>query len=478
MLHRMRFRQAVLACLVVVLTAPLGHPARGDEPIIIRLDPTERHQPIDGFGVSGAWWSRWFGELPDDVRRHCLELLFTEHGAGLDIFRYNIPAGGGDEIRSRSHRTPDIETAPGEIDILRDEAGLGVARAVRALGVTRFVAFANSPPARLTINGLTSGGPEGGPNLRPGAEGEFAIYLVDVAEALRKELDLQTIRLSPINEPQWDWGGKRRHQEGCHYQPAQVVVVLKSVLRQIDERSLPITVDAPESGAWNRSIEYAKPMFADPAIAKGLHSFAVHSYWSDADAKRAFRSWMDANHPDVHLVMSEYCEMRPERDLGMQSGLHVAGVIHDDMTLGRVTEWQWWLALAGGRFCDGLIDIAPNRPEIRTTKRLWALAHWSRFVQPGSTRVGASAEGDLLVSAYEIPGKDLPHPTYAIVIVNPTEQTHPLSLEPGESGWLIDAAYVTDDARDMEPTTGAESPARSIMTLVVSPAGEAAGAVP
>ena len=92
---------------------------------------------------------------------------------------------------------------------------------MRKRGVERFVLFANSPPARLTRNGLTSGGEQGGSNLKPGAEGEFAKYLIDVAVNIRDECGLPHVAVAPINEPQWKWGEKDRRQEGCHYTPAE-----------------------------------------------------------------------------------------------------------------------------------------------------------------------------------------------------------------------------------------------------------------
>jgi O-glycosyl hydrolase len=166
--------------------------------------------------------------------------------------------------------------------------------------------------------------------------------------------------------------------------------------------------------------------------------------------------------------MTEYCEMRGVHDLGIEAGLHLAGVIHDDLTIGSVTTWQWWLAIAAGGYADGLIYAHPGTQKIEVTKRLWALAHYARFVQPGYQRVEATCtDTDLQVSAYTSPDEK----KVVLVMINPSEEPKRLSLriiqqEPFGAG----AYWVTTDDSDMvQHDTDDETlslPARSIATFV------------
>ncbi len=466
--HALRASVWVSAILLFFFTATVS--AQPENPVTVQIDPSVTYQTVEGFGASGAWWHTWVKDYPQDEREQLLRLLYTDEGAGLTVFRYNIPAGAPDTVERPDRKTIDIETAPGEYNFDADREAILLLKDIRALGVTDIVVFANSPPARLTRNGKTSGGDEGGSNLKPGAEAEFATYLVDVAEHLRTELDLEHLKLSPINEPQWDWG-KGRGQEGCHYEPDEVARTIRAVVDEVQSRGVPIEVEAPESGAWEGSEKYAEALFADPVLDEYFHTFALHSYWSDRRKKRAFREWFDEHHPDKTISMTEYCEMRHGHGTGIEEGLHLAKVMHDDFTLGRVVTWQWWLAIAGGGYNDGLIYAHPRTQEIETTKRLWVMAHYARFVRPGSKRIDVSLGGDdldILASGYVSEAGD----RMAVVLTNPSDADVVVRWAlPSDQAWAVDAAYFTDADRDLEHAadTNTESltlPARSICTVV------------
>ena len=51
------------------------------EPVTLRIDPGQRFQNIRGFGASGAWWTNYVAEFPEENRRRILRLLFTKDEA-------------------------------------------------------------------------------------------------------------------------------------------------------------------------------------------------------------------------------------------------------------------------------------------------------------------------------------------------------------------------------------------------------------
>lgn len=384
----------------------------------------------------------------------------------MSIYRYNIPAGGGAEIRRPERATVRVEVEPGRYDLSADRKALEILRGVRQRGVERFVLFANSPPGRLTRNGLTSGGEGGGSNLRPGEEEAFAEYLVELAMRVRDECGLPDVALSPVNEPQWKWGENRRSQEGCHYTPAEAAVVVRKVVEVAERRKAGLRIEAPESGAWEGTAAYAKEMFADPVIAAHVGEIAIHSYWSDRAAKERAAAVLRERFPDKRLAMSEYCEMKPGTELGIDSGLELAGVIHDDLTIGNVVSWQWWLGVGPGGYRDALIYAHPKTQKVDTTKRLWVLGQYSRFVRPGFVRVGAEARGgEIRATAFvSSEGKRL-----VCVLINPTGEAVPVAVQtPGFEG-RESGLYVTDETRDLAKVERAGEmvlPARSVSTLV------------
>jgi len=153
--------------------------------------------------------------------------------------------------------------------------------------------------------------------------------------------------------------------------------------------------------------------------------------------------------------MSEYCvlgDFGAGRDLGMDTALHVAAIMHADLSVADAEAWQWWLAVAGGDWKDGLIyvdlDEAGNAGGVYPSKTLWAMAHYARFLRPGSRRVeldGSDVEAGLLATAWiNTDGNPV------VVLVNTTTEEKAVTLSGiTASGQL----YVTDSDKTLEPQT-------------------------
>ena len=446
------------------------------EPVEVRIDSSVAHQTIRGFGASGAWWSTWFHRLETEEQEHALDLLFTDQGADLDIFRFNLPSASSG-VSDWRRRTVDVEVAPFEYDLDRDRFAMDVLKRVIERGVGDIVLFSNSPPARLTRNGVTSGGPRGGSNLREGAEPEFARYLVELSERILDVVGLERARLSPINEPQWKWGeeDRRRWQDGCHYTPEQAAALARAVHDAVGARTPEgearrLLLEVPDSGSWATTPEYVAAIWSDRVLREHLTSVAIHSYWSSREDKVRTREWLDANLPNVKILMTEYCEMRGGHDPSMVSGLRVARVLHDDLVVGGVSEWTWWLAMSSSRFNDGLIHRWLAKPGLQVTKRLWVLAHWSRFVEPGWVRIEAIGNrSSVLVSAFA----DQARERVVCVLVNPGDESWPISLLVNGRAATPSGLWVTDGERDLAPAVSAGLvPPRSVVTATLELAGQ------
>lgn len=468
---RARFTPVAAAlCGLAALGAPASTARASD--VTVTIDERTRHQTIEGFGASGCWWPRYVADFPPAERRRMLELLFTDRGAALTIYRYNIPAGRGEDVVRRDRRTVDLEAAPGRYDYRRDAKAIGILREVRSLGVEHFVLFANSPPARMTRNGKVSGGDGGGSNLRGDMREAFATYLVDVAAHLKKTHDLPHVAISALNEPQWRWGQKWRGQEGCHYSPQEAAAMIKALVLAVRAAKLDAAVEAPESGSWKSSPPYAETMFADPVLNEAVDTFAVHSYWSNRQHKRQFVESFRRKHPTKRLAMTEYCQMKHGHDLSIDGGLHLANVLHDDLTVGSVVTWQWWLAIGPGGYRDALIYAHPTTRKIEPTKRLWTLANWSRFVRPGAVRVAAeSSADDLRASAFlSKDGREL-----TCVVINNADEPVRARVEARAFGRARRSVHVTSARHDLARGTmargGVTFPARSVSTLVLRGGG-------
>ncbi|MET9865917.1 glycoside hydrolase family 30 beta sandwich domain-containing protein, partial [Streptomyces sp. NPDC006386] len=108
------------------------------------------------------------------------------------------------------------------------------------------------------------------------------------------------------------------------------------------------------------------------------------------------------------------------------------------------------------------------------SKRLWALANYSRFIRPGATRIGATAsDGDLKLSAFRDTDGSV-----TVVALNAATAATPVSFSLRNIGFSNGTAtpYVTDGSRNMArqaavPVTGgalrATVPARSLVTYTI-----------
>lgn len=431
----------------------------------IKLDYNTVAQKIQGFGASGAWWAQDVGGW--DNLSEIMDLLYDrEKGIGLNIYRYNIGAGKPIITGDRWRSTETLEVSPGVYDLNRDKNAIKAMKEAVKRGAT-IELFANSPPARLTKSGFTSGESTGKSNLPPENEEEFAKYLVDITELLLKE-GIPVKYLSPINEPQWDW---KNGQEGCHYEPEQVISLSRKVALELEKRKLSVKLLVAESGAWNDqnyTLTMYKRIMSDDVLSKAIDSFAVHSYWSSASDKKIAASYFSQFDKMLPLHQTEWCEMKNGNAAGMEAALVLARTIHDDMTILSVSSWQQWLAVAKGDYRDGLVYVDESTRKFGAVKRMWSFGNYSKFIKPGYHRIKAEGEdSDVLVSAYISPQKD----KTVIVAINSTNQEKPVTFSnlKGKKTQIYETSEKSNLALVKE-VSGLENyvlPSESVTTFVI-----------
>jgi len=446
--------------------------ACGAEMIILRLKPAEVRQEIDGFGASGAWWAQIVGGWQESKRKEIAGLLFGRDGIGLSIYRYNVGAGSGEEIGDPWRRAETFETAKGEYDWNRDKNAMLILREACAAGVENVILFANSPPRRMTKSGYAFAGQGADKsNLRQDKYEEFARYLADITEHFIRVEKIPVKGISPINEPQWDWDG--HSQEGCHYSEDEVVRLVEIMLREVEARRLPVEVEAPENGSWEkveepmgndwrRSPVYLERLLGNGYVRERMDSYAVHSYWANLERKKAFAEYFFAKYPGKKLQMTEWCEMKGGRDYGMD-------------VWGGVSSWQYWIAVSRYNFRDGLIYVNESEREIIPIKRLWAMGNFSRFIRPGYMRFEIENNSAVLqaVGCKSPDGSRL-----VVVVMNPGTESKEVELHfPKASGTNIFDAYETSRENDLKVVSRGVSnnrysfPAETVTTLVIKGSG-------
>lgn len=365
----------------------------------INLKNGKKIKDLKGFGGSAAWWSPQVKSQKD--AENIAELLYGDSGLKMNIYRYNV--GGGyekDNLRISNPWRPveSFMNKDGSFDWSRDKNAVEMMKkALQTGNVDTLIFFVNSPHFVHTVTGQTSGGfTEHFSNLAKDKYDSFAKYLIDIAEHFIDE-GFPVKYISPINEPQWKWGGDYVWQEGCHYEPEEVRDCFFAFARELEKRNSPLLLYGPESGnIKDFTKEYYSLLSSEPLIMKYLDTFAYHSYGSDDNVleKKEFGKWAKKNIKAPRFDMSEWCELPCKHDTkSIESALIMARIIGEDLIYTGVDSWTAWVCANqwdnavkpdGKCYSDGLLVAKDDFSDYYKAMRYYAVAHFSRYAPTGS----------------------------------------------------------------------------------------------
>jgi hypothetical protein len=144
-------RSALKAALSAALALPAF--AAGDIPDQDTVLLDEERQIIDNFAASDAWSIQKIGGWSPSNRNRVADLLFSQtNGIGLSCWRFNIGGGINSKISNPWRTAETFEIRPRQYDWTRQRNEQWFLQAAKLRGVPQFLAFVNSPPARLTRN--------------------------------------------------------------------------------------------------------------------------------------------------------------------------------------------------------------------------------------------------------------------------------------------------------------------------------------
>lgn len=497
-----------ITLLLFVMTTVAGWFGITAERTKIKVDPIKCEQEITGWGTSACWWAQKLGEEEHaEAAEEIVKLLYSKEGLGLNIYRYNIGGGSKDDPTGRLDKNSsratesflvyDDEAGEYVYDWSKDAAAQNILDMALEYGcIDTVILFANSPHYSMCVSGNASGGFEPAvSNLKKECYQDFVDYFLDITEYfLEKGVPVKYI--SPINEPQWDWGGEWVGQEGCHYEIDEAIELYKLFALEIKERNLDVKLSGLESGqVGEHAMECIEKLYADEDIKSVMGTYAYHSYWTDNNfgAKKAFGTFLKYNYPCVEVEMSEWCEL-PNAHLAddIEAGLIMARTIGEDISLTGANAWSAWVAVnEGGERADSMIYVGDSYSDYGVSKRYPAMAHYTKFIPVGSRVIDCDMSiGDVTVvkewwkqtigdkeypvytatnktttSAYVTPEGEI-----VVVIVNQGDAKKVAFNQP----LMNMEVYTTDAERDLELTyegryyKALEVPAKSITTVVFS----------
>ncbi len=440
----------------------------------IAVNGYDMGQTFETFGTSSAWWAQTIDS--EETAQEIARLLYDkETGLGLDIFRYNIGGGEKDNPDTRiwdiSRRTESFyvlneETGEYEYDFTRDKNARQMLDAAIEYGASEVILFCNSPHFSMTKSGHASGSLTADTSNLPKENYQaFVDYVLTIADWF-VEQGYPVTAISPINEPQWSWGGEWVGQEGCHYTADETVAVLELFAKTMAERGCTYKLSGPESGQMDATYyEYLDKFFANETLNSVCNSFTGHSYWLDGNksAKAETGNKFKEQYPDKKFEMSEWCELPLSTDsTTVDSGIHMANVIIEDLNLLNAVSWQSWTAVNG----DGLMEIKDGKLVIYN--RYYAFKQFTSFIEAGMKRIAvldSFKDNSQIVSTAFTDGEKT-----VIVLINNAENDQNIKL------W---GDYNTMEIHRTDKNTNCEKvydgnfeknqtlPAKSITTIVV-----------
>lgn len=368
----------------------------------IDLNKAERLQTLKGWGTSACWWAQSVSD--EKTQEELAELLYGDSGLKLNIYRYNIGGGYDGELnrvenpwrRTESFMLYDRESEERSWDFSRDKNAVSVMRKCLDKGnIDTLILFCNSPHYSLCSSGQASGSLLGHTcNIPKMNYKKFVDYVLDITQHFL-DTGFPVNYISPINEPQWKWGGSYVWQEGCHYELDEVVEIYRLFAAEILRRKMPVFLYGPESGAMLEDTpDYLNALAGDELIMKVLPIFAYHSYHADErpEDRYEFKEKLVKAHPELRFDMSEWCELpNKSHTKNFNGALITARIIGQDIIYGGAESWTSWVAANnihikedGFDYSDAMLSGNIDFTEWTVNERFWGVSHFSKHIPVGS----------------------------------------------------------------------------------------------
>jgi O-glycosyl hydrolase len=370
--------------LVIALALGMSYGAATGATTALRIDGSQRFQPIDGFGVNvnSASWQN--GEL-----RPALDML-VEH-LGATIFR--VVVDNADWETHNDNGDPNAFEWPVYTRLYttpKFEALWAIMAYLNQRGITQ----------NLMLNVMGPVAPwMGGSRLNSAAEDEWVEMITSLVYYARNTRRVQFGLLSPMNEPDWDG------IEGPQVGQWQYVRLMQKLSQKLDVLELSaLRLVGPDTASVDAGMQaYVPEIMANASLRAKLAYIGLHNYAGyTAGAEQALKSSAD---PSKHFWITEVSNIWDAFPVIAQGA--AATLVWD------AYDSVYNHALLAGRGTTPPND-AGNGPALLAydsatgvytpRKAFFEHAQLFKYVQPGARRIAAlDTHADLEVLAFHHP---------------------------------------------------------------------------
>jgi glucosylceramidase len=357
---------------------------------IINIDSTTRYQTIDGFGYSLTGGSAYLlnEKLDRTDRDKLLRELFSINGSNIGISYLRVSIGASDlddDVFSYDDLPPGkTDKQLANFSIAADKKNL-IPVLKEILSINREIKIMGSPwsaPVWMKSNGKAKGG-----SLKKEFYSTYADYFVKYINAMSSEgipIDAVTLQNEPEhpgNTPSMTMTAAEQAEfVRDHLGPAFKKAGIKTKIIVYDHNC-----DHPE---------YPIAVLNDSSARKFIDGSAFHMYLGDISAL----SKVHEAHPDKNVYFTEQWTSG-KGEFGGDLRWHIKNLIIGGTRNWSKTVLEWNLAAdpefnphtddGGCTLCLGALTIGDT---VTRNVSYYIIAHASKFVRPGSVRIGSQNE--------------------------------------------------------------------------------------
>jgi glucosylceramidase len=374
--------------------------SRGEDTSAIIVDEFSAYQQMDGFGFALTGGSAiHINAMEPGSRKALLNELFGKADSSISVSYLRVSIGASDlsdRVFSYNDLPPgetDPEMKKFSIDPERKDL-IPVLKKIIAINPSiKILGSPWSPPVWMKTNGSSKGG-----SLKPEFYDAYALYFVKYIESMMAEgitIDAITIQNEPLHPG---------NNPSMFMPPEEQAAFIKNSLGPAFKKAGIKTKIIIYDHNPNRT-DYPLAVLSDPDARKYVDGTAFHMYEGEVDAI----SDVKKAHPDKNLYFTEQWVGAPGNFAG-DVRWHIKTLI-----IGAVRNWcrnviEWNLAAdqnqdphteGGCTECLGAVTIDGNN--VTRNPAYYIIAHASKFVEPGSIRIGSNIPDKIPNVAFKTP---------------------------------------------------------------------------
>lgn len=426
-----------------------------EESISIQLNPEQKFQKIQGFGGSFTEASAYLvNQLSLEKREMLMQAYFGDEGARYSLTRTHI--NSSDFSLGNYAYAPEEDKSLSNFSIEEDRDDIiPMIKEAQAISSEGFEIISSpwTAPPWMKDNKDWKGG-----RLLPEYYPTWALYFSKYIQAYKEEgIDIWGITVE--NEPL----GNDSNWESMHYTPEEMNAFVAGHLGPQLETDFPeVQILGYDQNRDVEMREWVDAMYGDEEAAKYYDGTAIHWYGSTYNVFEEALQYAHEVAPDRMIIQTEACVdaqvpvwkddnwywSKEATDWGWTWAPEDRKHLHPKYVpvyryardiIGCMNNWvngwvDWNMVLdrQGGpnwakNWCIAPVIVDPEQDEVYLTPLYYTMAHFSKYIRPGATRIGMQIpETKLLATAAQNPDGSI-----AVVILNMEEriQTIELSLK-------------------------------------------------